>query len=199
MSLRFAPTHSVLALSCGFASIFASRPSASSTTIATWCFPSSSRASILHLARVSSPDAVRELIDRHFAERRRLAAVSLSTLQIFKDGMWDWRLVGVDSEAIMVEAPSVLQRCGHLYPVRAVPSCLLQQREGTGLQGGLDSSNSLQPAFSGHHPSLEAVRSVGLLSAVLITPSEWGLQAPDPSRDSARARSAACCVRPRRS
>jgi hypothetical protein len=37
------------------------------------------------------PHQRRELIDRHLAERRRLAAVTLSTLQpIFKDGMWHY-------------------------------------------------------------------------------------------------------------
>ena len=74
--------------------------------------------------------------------------------------------------------------------------------EGTGLQGGWDPSATRLLSAShahGHTSTLESVLCCFRpLSAIRITPSEWRPQAPDLSRDSARARSAAC-VRLRRS
>src|SRR3984893_2488391 len=94
----------------------------------------------------------------------------------------------------------------NLYPVGAspVPRSLLQQCEGTGLQGRMGpfciAASFSHAEYRSHiQPwNWNQLEFTSSPSAILISPSEWRLQAPCRSRDSARARSAAC-VRRRRS
>src|ERR1700751_3385231 len=93
----------------------------------------------------------------------------------------------------------------NLYPVEAspVPRSLLQQCEGIGLQGRMGpfciAASFSHAEYRSHiQPwNWNQLEFPSSPSAILISPSEWRLQEPCRSRDSARARSAACVRRQR--